>query len=80
MITAIWCEKSALIVGWPRRTFEWSTESSCTTLARCTSSATAAIAVARAPPTVLERAREQEQRGAEHLALHPASGARSPPR
>src|ERR1019366_2871226 len=30
-----------------RRTFEWSTESSCTTLARCTSSATAAIATAR---------------------------------
>src|SRR5467141_3026927 len=47
MITATWCEKSALRVGMPRRSTEWSTESSCTRVARCISSTTAASVTAR---------------------------------
>ena len=47
MMTAIWCENSALIVGSPRRSAEWSTESSCTNVARWISSTTAASVTAR---------------------------------
>src|SRR6266702_1404063 len=47
MITAIWCENSALMVGMPRRSTEWSTESSCTSVARWISSTTAASVTAR---------------------------------
>src|SRR5258708_17294568 len=47
MITAIWCENSALIVGMPRRSTEWSTESSWTSVARWISSTTAASVTAR---------------------------------
>src|SRR3989449_5896283 len=52
MITAIWCENSALVVGMPRRSTEWSTESSCTSVARWISSTTAASVTARgsSPP------------------------------
>src|SRR5207247_8511653 len=52
MITATWCENRALIVGRPRRSTEWSTESSCTSVARWISSTTAASVTARAslPP------------------------------
>src|SRR5439155_1394631 len=42
MITATWWENSALMVGIPRRSTEWSTESSCTRVARWISSTTAA--------------------------------------
>src|SRR5256886_5241493 len=48
MITATWCEKRALIVGIPRRSTEWSTESSCTRVARWISSTTAASVTVRA--------------------------------
>src|SRR2546422_5854605 len=48
MITAIWCENSALSVGMPRRSTEWSTESSCTSVARRINSTTAASVTARA--------------------------------
>src|SRR5947208_13217245 len=48
MITATWCENRALIVGIPRRSTEWSTESSCTSVARWISSTTAASVTARA--------------------------------
>src|SRR6266576_2708252 len=47
MITAIWCEKRALSVGIPRRSTEWSTESSCTRVARWISSTTAASVTVR---------------------------------
>src|SRR6266571_6239896 len=47
MITAIWCENSALVVGMPRRSTEWSTESSCTSVARWISSTTAASVTPR---------------------------------
>src|SRR6266498_3045948 len=47
MITATWCENSALSVGMPRRSTEWSTESSCTRVARWISSTTAASVTAR---------------------------------
>src|SRR5256712_5792071 len=54
MITATWCENRALMVGMPRRSAEWSTESSCTRVARWISSTTAASVTARgggsAPP------------------------------
>src|SRR5438445_2125922 len=52
MITATWCENSALVVGMPRRSTEWSTESSCTRVARWISSTTAASVTARgsSPP------------------------------
>src|SRR5882672_475589 len=46
-MTAIWCENSALSVGRPRRSAEWSTESSCTSVARWISSTTAASVTAR---------------------------------
>src|SRR3989454_5231601 len=48
MITATWCENRALIVGIPRRSTEWSTESSCTRVARWISSTTAASVTVRA--------------------------------
>src|SRR5256885_90075 len=48
MITATWCENRALIVGIPRRITEWSTESSCTRVARWISSTTAASVTVRA--------------------------------
>src|SRR2546428_9856116 len=48
MITATWCENRALMVGIPRRSTEWSTESSCTSVARWISSTTAASVTARA--------------------------------
>src|SRR5437660_3708307 len=48
MITATWCENRALIVGIPRRSTEWSTESSCTSVARWISSTTAASVTVRA--------------------------------
>src|SRR5713226_1248299 len=47
MMTATWWENSALIVGRPRRSTEWSTESSCTSVARWISSTTAASVTAR---------------------------------
>src|SRR3989442_629831 len=47
MITATWCENRALMVGMPRRSAEWSTESSCTRVARWISSTTAASVTAR---------------------------------
>src|SRR6266480_5684865 len=47
MITATWCEKRALSVGMPRRSTEWSTESSCTRVARWINSTTAASVTAR---------------------------------
>src|SRR6266568_6152661 len=58
MITATWCENSALSVGIPRRSTEWSTESSCTRVARRINSTTAASVTARgsrAPVAWLER-------------------------
>src|SRR3989449_3152054 len=57
MITATWCEKRALSVGMPRRSTEWSTESSCTRVARWINSTTAASVTARgsvAPAARLE--------------------------
>src|SRR5256886_2967754 len=57
MITATWCEKRALSVGMPRRSTEWSTESSCTRVARWINSTTAASVTARgsvAPTARLE--------------------------
>src|SRR5881296_2409334 len=47
MITATWWENSALTVGMPRRNTEWSTESSCTSVARWISSTTAASVTVR---------------------------------
>src|SRR2546421_42186 len=47
MLTATWCEKRALSVGMPRRSTEWSTESSCTRVARWINSTTAASVTAR---------------------------------
>src|SRR3989442_4750727 len=47
MITATWCENRALMVGMPRRSAEWSTESACTRVARWISSTTAASVTAR---------------------------------
>src|SRR6266702_3412359 len=47
MMTATWWENSALMVGMPRRSTEWSTESSCTSVARWISSTTAASVTAR---------------------------------
>src|SRR5713226_5790429 len=47
MMTATWWENSALIVGRPRRSTEWSTESSCTSVARWISSTTAASVTTR---------------------------------
>src|SRR5881396_15941 len=57
MITATWWENSALMVGIPRRSTEWSTESSCTRVARWINSTTAASVTARgsvAPAAWLE--------------------------
>src|SRR5439155_1424487 len=47
MITATWCENRPLIVGIPRRSGEWSTESSWTSVARWMSSTIAARVTAR---------------------------------
>src|SRR5712692_3491704 len=47
MMTATWWEKSALSVGMPRRNAEWSTESSCTSVAKWISSTTAARVTTR---------------------------------
>src|SRR6266705_3220039 len=47
MMTATWWENSALMVGMPRRSTEWSTESSWTKVARWISSTTAASVTAR---------------------------------
>src|SRR5207249_1878656 len=47
MFTATWCENRPLIVGIPRRSGEWSTESSWTSVARWMSSTIAARVTAR---------------------------------
>src|SRR5438046_10748071 len=69
MITATWCENSALSVGIPRRSTEWSTESSCTRVARNQLDDRGE----RHRPRIRgarRLAREQQQRGAEQLPLH----------
>ena len=70
MMTDTWWLNRALIVGIPRRSTEWSTESSCTRVARWISSTTAPE---RGGPRVGGAGRlvgQQQQRGPEHLALH----------
>ena len=70
MMTDTWWLNSELIVGMPRRSTEWSTESSCTSVARWISSTTAASVTARGSATAGRLVGQQQQRGAEHLALH----------
>ena len=56
MITLTWWLNIEFTVGSPRRRAEWSTESSCTSDARCISSTTAASVITRdsdAPSTSL---------------------------
>ena len=70
MITEIWWLNRALMVGMPRRSTEWSTESSWTRVARWISSITAARVGARGSRRRGRFLGQQQQRGPEHLALH----------
>ena len=69
-MTDTWWLNSELIVGMPRRSTEWSTESSCTSVARWISSTTAARVMVRGSRAAGRLVGQQQQRRAEHLALH----------
>ena len=55
----------------PRRSAEWSTASSCTSVARCISSSTAASVLAGRLGMIRGRARQEHQRRPEQFPLHP---------
>ena len=69
-MTETWWLNSELMVGMPRRSTEWSTESSCTRVARWISSTTAASVVARGSRAAGRLVGQEQERGPEHLALH----------
>ena len=70
MMTDTWWLNSELTVGIPRRSTEWSTESSCTRVARWISSTTAARVMVRGSRAAGGLVGEQQQGRPEHLALH----------
>ena len=70
MMTETWWLNSELIVGMPRRSTEWSTESSCTSVARWISSTTAASAWPAGRSAAGRLVGQEQQRRPEHLALH----------